>query len=165
MICCCRINGRKQETSPLKFFVFLSFEDGSDPFGAHRVQNFVTFTWPRCRRHNNALVGTDVQRAISGFVISDGNNWFLEKAIVKPWASLAIGETKQIVLPIALCARVKLNQLSNQLWFVEWEKNKGRNQLCFVELGKKRNCPSNCCLLELDEKNNDKTKCSVVEKK
>jgi hypothetical protein len=37
------------------------------------------------------------------------------------------GKKKPIVLSIALRARVKLNQLSYQLWFVEWEKkSKGK---------------------------------------
>jgi len=81
---------------------------------------------------------TALQRAISGFVISDENNWFLEKAIVKPCASLAIVETKQIVLPIELCARVKSNQLSYQLWFVEWEnKTKGKTNWVLWNWGKK----------------------------
>ena len=43
------------------------------------------------------------------------------------------------------------------------KKKQGQNQLCFVELGEKRNCPFNCGLLELDDKN--KTKCKIVEKK
>ena len=38
-----------------------------------------------------------------------------------------MGQKKQIVLPIAVQAKVKLNQLSYQLWFVEWEKkSKGK---------------------------------------
>jgi len=82
-------------------------------------------------------VGTALQRVISGFVISDENNWFLEKAIVKPCASLAIVETKQIVLPIELCARVKSNQLSYQLWFVEWEKKQRAKAIVFCGIGEK----------------------------
>ena len=72
---------------------------------------------------------------------------------------MAIGETKQIVLPIALCARVKWNQLSYQLWFVEWEnKTKGKTNCVLWNWGKKERAKP-MAMKEIVKKNQGQNNC------